>query len=197
MAFSAINYNKSFPANINKEFKSKRANLAFISSIAAKNAARTNIGIVAKGEVLSVIATPGEYRADSESATSNILAKVLGVEGNVHIGDKALKLSLGGHGYIDLSKLWFQTHKLPFVFAVLCYNKNSELAKNIAKRFKNAHIKIPQYILEGYSKNRQISKSDILNYLTKISYKIGQKEELGYKKFLKLSKEHSKTKLKK
>ena len=139
---------------------------------------------------MSVIATPGEYKIDNESATSNMLAKVLGVRGNVHIGDKALKLALSGVEHIDLSKLWFQTHKLPFVFAIMCYNKNAKLANNLAQKFAKSNIKIPQYILDGYSKSRGIRKRDILNYLTKISYTIGPKEQLGYKKFVKLSKNH-------
>ncbi|GAB1467145.1 hypothetical protein MASR2M54_26450 [Aliarcobacter cryaerophilus] len=47
-------------------------------------------------------------------------------------------------------------------------------------------IKIPQYILEQYSKRSGISKKNILDYLTKIDYDIGYKEKRALKLFLKL-----------
>jgi len=185
---SAINYKKSFPSNINKEFKAKRAHLAFISSIASKKANKTSVGIVAKRDVQSVIAIPGEYMPDFESATSNILAKILGIDGKVYIGDKALKIALRNQNHIDLAQKWQEKYKLPFVFAVLCFNKDPKIAIKLATKFTSNKIKIPQIILEKYSKTRKISKKDIQNYLTKISYKIGKKEQLGYKKFIKLAK---------
>lgn len=188
IAFSAVNYNKSYPSEINKKFSTKKANLAFISSIAAKKANKTDVGIVAKSAVQSVIAIPGQFKKDIESATSNMLATILNINGTVHIGDKALKIVLTGAEHIDLAQHWNNKYSLPFVFAILCFNEHNTQAKKIALNFANSKIKIPQYILENYSKNRQISKGDILEYLKKISYKIGRKEHLAYKKFIQLSK---------
>ena len=57
---------------------------------------------------------------------------------------------------------------------------------NIFKKFNKKHIKIPQYILEQYSKRSDVSKKNILNYLTKIDYNLGIKEKRALKLFLKL-----------
>ncbi len=188
IAKSAIRYKKSFPSSINKEFLTRRANLAFISSIASSRSKKTNVGIVAKKDVRSVIALPGEYKSDGESASSNVLARILKINGQILIGDKALKVALRTSDYIDLVKVWHERYNLPFVFAVLCYNKEFRLSKRIARDFVAKKIKIPQTVLDEYARTRQIGKNDILDYLTKISYTIGTKERLGYKKFLDLAK---------
>jgi chorismate dehydratase len=165
----------------------KKANLAFISSIASKKSLKTCAGIVAKNDVQSVIALPGENKDDTESATSNVLAKVLGINGQVLIGDKALKKTLETNDYIDLAKVWNDKFNLPFVFAILCYNSEYSLSRKLARQFTTKKIYIPQTILNAYSKSRQIPKVEILKYLKKISYKIGKKELLGYKKFIVLA----------
>ena len=58
-----------------------------------------------------------------------------------------------------------------------------------AFRFNKKHIKIPQYILEQYSKRSGVSKNNILEYLKKIDYTLGIKEKRALKLFLKLTKE--------
>lgn len=164
---------------------------AFISSIASRNEKRLNLGIVAKKDVQSVILIPGKAKDDFQSDTSNALAKVLNLEGEVLIGDKALKYFHENQNseFIDLAKTWNEKYKLPFVFATLCYSKNGKILNKIIKGFNKKHIKIPQYILNSYSKRSGISNKNILEYLKKIDYEINIKEKQALKKFLKLAKE--------
>jgi len=185
-----INYKKSYPSKINKDFKNKRVDGAFISSIKSKNQKTTNIGIVAKDEVLSVLCILGNYKKDTQSDTSNILAKVLKCDGEIIIGDKALTYyySTNDTNFIDLAKLWNEKYNLPFVFAQLCFTKNGKQIQKIADSFIQKKVKIPQYILKQYAKRAGISTSQILDYLDKISYNIGHKEKKSLKKFFKLSK---------
>jgi chorismate dehydratase len=185
-----INYKKSYPSKINKDFKNKRVDGAFISSIKSKNQKTTNIGIVAKDEVLSVLCILGNYKKDTQSDTSNILAKVLKCDGEIIIGDKALTYyySTNDTNFIDLAKLWNEKYNLPFVFAQLCFTKNGKQIQKLADSFIQKKVKIPQYILKQYAKRAGISTSQILDYLDKISYNIGHKEKKSLKKFFKLSK---------
>jgi chorismate dehydratase len=78
---------------------------------------------------------------------------------------------------------------LPFVFAVLCFNKHEQLLKNLTKNFNKRTIKIPQYILKQYAKRSGISTKNIVEYLKHIDYDIGIKEQKALKLFLKLTKE--------
>jgi chorismate dehydratase len=185
-----INYKKSYPSKINKDFKKRKIDSAFISSIKSQNKKCTNIGIVAKKDVLSVLSINGEYNKDIQSDTSNILAQVLNCNGKIIIGDKALKYYYENKNkdFIDLAEEWNIRYNLPFVFARLCFNKNGKIITEIAKEFTKNKVKIPQYILKRYSKKTNISTANILNYLDKISYDINYKEEKSLKKFLKLSK---------
>lgn len=185
-----INYKKSYPALINKKFNKNKTDAAFISSIASRNKKSLDLGIVAKGEVYSVLAIKGKYERDYESSTSNILAKVLNIEGKVIIGDKALRYyhEHKGEDFIDLAKLWSDKYNLPFVFARLCYNSHEKYLKKITKKFNKQHIKIPRYILKKYSKNTGISEKNILDYLKKIDYEINMKEKKSLKLFFKLAK---------
>jgi len=187
---SIIRYKKSYPSDINKKFKKRNVDSAFISSIASKGEKRLNLGIVAKDSVQSVILIPGNAEDDFQSETSNALAKVLDLEGKVIIGDKALKYfhKYPNSNFIDLAKAWKDKYNLPFVFATLCYSKNGEILNNIVKKFNKKHIKIPRYILNSYSKRSGISNKHILEYLDKIDYKINIQEERALKKFLKLLK---------
>ena len=93
-----IAYKKSYPAKLNKDFLFSRIDAGFVSSIMALGDKKiaSNIGIIAKGEVWSVVAIPNENQEDYQSATSNALAKVLGVSGEIRIGDRALHYKLGG-----------------------------------------------------------------------------------------------------
>ena len=188
---SIIQYKKSYPADINKKFKSRKVDSAFISSIASRNEKRLNLGIVAKKDVQSVILIPGESQDDFQSETSNALAKILNLKGKVLIGDKALKYfhENPNDQIIDLAKVWSEKYRLPFVFATLCYSKNGKILNKIIKGFNKKHIKIPQYILNSYSKRSGISNKHILEYLNKIDYEINIQEKRALKKFLKLAKE--------
>lgn len=188
---SIINYKKSYPSAINKKYKARKVDSAFISSIASRNESFLNFGIIAKKDVLSVLLIPGEYEKDFQSETSNALAKVLDLEGKVLIGDKALKFYHENKDtqFIDLAQAWNDKYNLPFVFAVLCFNKNKKILTKITKGFNKKHIKIPQYILKQYSKRSGISNKNILDYLDKIDYDLNLKEKRALKLFLKLSKQ--------
>ncbi len=191
-----IEYKKSYPAKITNNFKKRHVHSAFISSIGSRNEKFLNFGIIARDYVDSVFVLPEKKpKEDFQSKASNALCKVLNLDGEVIIGDKALKYYLNNERkeqkekMIDLAKAWQEKYNLPFVFATLCYNKHEIRLKNLTKKFDKKKIKIPQYILEIYSKRSGIAKSDILNYLKRIDYDIGYKEKRALKLFLKLTKE--------
>jgi chorismate dehydratase len=187
---SIIEYKKSYPSFINNKFKKRKVDSAFISSIASRNEKYLDFGIVAQDEVLSVLLIPGIQESDFQSQTSNALALVLDLQGKVIIGDKALKFYHENPNIIkiDLAKEWKKKYNLPFVFAVLCFNSNKKALKKITKNFNKQHIKIPQYILEQYSKRSGVSKNNIIQYLKKIDYNLGFKEKRSLKLFLNLTK---------
>jgi len=186
-----INYKKSYPSAINKKFAKRKIDAAFISSIASRRTNSLDIGIVAQKEVLSVLALSGKYEKDYQSDTSNALAKVLGIEGKIIIGDKALQYyhNTQDKDFIDLAKLWKEKYDLPFVFARLCYNKHENILEKLSNDFLNTKVKIPQYILKQYVDRSGLSARQIQEYLTKISYKISYKEKKSLKLFFKLAKE--------
>ena len=188
---SIIEYKKSYPSFINNKFKKRKVDSAFISSIASRNEKYLDFGIIARDEVLSVLLIPGIQESDFQSQTSNALALVLDLKGKVIIGDKALKFYHENPHIkkIDLAKEWKNKYNLPFVFAVLCFNSNKKALMKITKNFNKRHIKIPQYILEHYSKRSGVSKNNILEYLKKIDYNLGLKEKRSLKLFLNLTKE--------
>ncbi len=182
----SMDYYKDVPAKTNKKFLSRKVDAAFISSIRAKNQKYVNLGIIAKKEVLSVLVAPSETNTqDSESETSNLLAKILHVKGEVLIGDKALRHYLQNKPHVDLAKLWHEKYKLPFVFALLCYHNDKALYKKIEKNFLKTKIKIPRYILREASMRTGISQENILNYLKYISYNFDKKAKNGLEKFYK------------
>jgi len=187
---SIINAKKSYPSKINKEFKNRRANAAFISSIASKNCQCEKLGIVSFKEVLSVLAINDGYQRDTESSTSNELARILKVNKQVIIGDKALKyyFHTNDMNADDLSLLWYKKYGLPFVFARFCYNSHPKFYKNLAKVFLNSHIKIPYYIKMNYAQTRNITPKQIDFYLSKIHYKIDHKADISLKKFFSATK---------
>lgn len=188
---SIIEYKKSYPSYISNKFKKRKVDSAFISSIASRNEKFLDFGIVARNEVLSVLLIPGVEAKDYQSKTSNALADVLNLKGEVIIGDKALKFYHDNPNSLklDLAKEWQKKYNLPFVFAVLCYNKHEKRLKELTKNFNKKYIKIPQYILEQYSKRSGVSKENILKYLEKIDYDLGYKEKRALKLFLNLTKE--------
>ena len=126
----SMHYQRGVPSKINEKFLSRRVDAAFISSISAKKYQHVDLGIIAKKEVLSVLVIPHvEDKSDSESATSNVLANVLNIQGEVLIGDKALKYYLQGKPHVDLAAEWNKRYNLPFVFALLCFHKDKKITK--------------------------------------------------------------------
>jgi chorismate dehydratase len=188
----SMHYYRDVPAKTNKKFISKKVDAAFISSIRAKRQKHVNLGIIARKEVLSVLVIPSENDVkDKESETSNVLAKILNVQGEVLIGDKALRYYLQEKPHTDLAKIWNEKHNLPFVFALLCYHKDKALYKKIEKNFLKRRVKIPRYILDEASKRTNVAHDDILNYLKHISYDVDNKAKKGLNKFYKEAKKVS------
>ena len=183
----AMEYYKGVPSNINKKFKSKKVDGALISSINSKKCKKPKLGIVAKKNVNSVLVIPkNTTKKDSESETSNKLADILKIDGEVIIGDKALRYYLYHDDYIDLALEWHKRYNLPFVFATLCFNKETKLIKNMQKNFyhKNSSIKIPQYLLKKASSKTNIPTKEIKRYLKLISYNLDKKSLNSLKVFL-------------
>jgi chorismate dehydratase len=175
---------KGYPSYINKLFENKKVNAAFISSIKSENKKCFDIGIVAKKEVKSVLLCKGNGK-DIESETSNKLAEVLNLRGQVVIGDKAFKYN----DCLDLSKEWYKRYRLPFVFAIFCVNKNEKKYEKLMKQFLKSPPKIPYYYIKQYAKKAGISVKEAKEYLQKnIYYKIGWQEKKALKIFLKKSK---------
>jgi len=179
------------PSKINLKFAKKQVDFAFISSIKAQKCF-SNLGIIASDEVLSVLVdTSSANLNDNDSETSNQLAKILNINGQVIIGDKALKLYFSSNkdnlnNLVDLSKEWKKRFDLPFVFAKLCTHKYTKSFKIIEKKFFKTHIFIPNYELEKYSKKLNLSKKQIKYYLTKIDYKCNHKTQKSLRLFYKL-----------
>lgn len=180
-----IAYKKSYPAKLNRDFLFLRIDMGFLSSIMAygKPKLGLDVGIVARGEVWSVLALPKASKGDYQSASSNALIQVLGIEGEVLIGDRALVYKLQGGDCVDLGEQWWQKKKLPFVFGLFCANFHRQKAKKLAQDFVARPIKIPYYLLKNASSRTKIDAKDILQYLQRISYSIGHKEKIGLKQF--------------
>lgn len=180
----AFRYKQNIPSNINRSLKRGEINAAFISSIESKNCKCTNLGIIAKNKVHSVLLLKGESEIDPASSTSNHLAKVLQLKGKVLIGDNALKYHLSGGEAIDLAEAWHEKTDLPFVFARLCYNRHGAYVEKLAHKFANTNVKIPSYILKKAAKQRDISTKELKWYLTHIDYVLDYKAHKSLKKFL-------------
>ena len=182
----AMEYKKNVPAKVNRDFLRKSVDAAFISSIKAQKQNHVNLGIIAKKNVRSVLVIPSkESKSDVESASSNLLANILDIQGEVIIGDKALRYALKNSDYIDLAEVWHKKYNLPFVFALLCYHKDKKLYKKIEKEFLKREVKIPQYLLKEASKRTNIETKEIRNYLKLISYRVDYKAKKAVKKFYK------------
>jgi len=188
--YMSFRYKKGVPSKINAEYAARRVDAAFISSIKAQKSSYVDLGIIAKKEVLSVLLLPSDdFREDNASASSNVLANILGLKGEVIIGDNALRHYLNGDdNALDLAKLWYEKYNLPFVFALLCYHQHDREIKRLATTFKKSHIKIPQYELLKAAKRTGISPDAIQHYLTYISYELDSKAKAGLQKFWHLSK---------
>ena len=188
----AFNYKRDVPSAINKALRKGNINAGFISSVESSRYRCTDLGIIANKMVYSVFVIDGENKKDNESATSNQLAKVLNLQGEVLIGDKALKYYLEGGKGVDLAQEWYNRTKLPFVFAKLCFNCYETHIQTLAKRFIQQPINVPQYILKREAKKRGISPKQLLWYLEHIEYKMDYKAKQSLKLFLKLSKKTKK-----
>ena len=184
----SIEYKKSYPADLNRKFKRRQIDAAFISSIESRrgNFCCLDAGIVAKKEIRSVLVKKGSFKADSHSATSNALSKVLGIEGEVVIGDKALKLYCENPElYVDLAQVWHEKTKMPFVFARFCMVRHKKFYKRLVRGFLKTNVKIPRYVLQRYTKRSGIECKDIKAYLKLVSYNIDNKSAKSLKRFLK------------
>jgi chorismate dehydratase len=179
-----IKKHRNVPSAINKAFFERKINAAFISSVTSSRCRCSDTGIVAFKNVYSVLLKPGSSKSDSASQTSNALAAILGLQGEVMIGDKALKEYLDGTESIDLANEWHKRTKLPFVFARLCYHEKREFIEKLAVNFKNSKIFIPQYILKREAAKRGIKPNDVRWYLGHINYNIDPKSKKALKIFL-------------
>lgn len=184
----SLHYHKGVPSALNREFAMRRIDAAFISSITAKNCRHFGVGIIAQREVLSVLSLPNADKADADSATSNLLAQILDVHGEVLIGDKALRYYYGGGEHIDMGALWHERTKLPFVFALLCTHHHTDELRRLSRAFVSKKVKIPHYMLMEASRRSGLSPEQISHYLKCISYKVDIKEERGLKRFVKEAK---------
>ncbi|ETD25777.1 MqnA/MqnD/SBP family protein [Helicobacter canis] len=122
-------------------------------------------------------------RKDYQSDTSNALSTILGLQGRVLIGDRALQYRFSGGKAIDMGQIWWEKHHLPFVFGRLCYNKHAHFYANIARAFVKKRAKIPHYILQARAKACGIPSAYIREYLTHIHYHIQAKERAGLERF--------------
>ena len=183
-----LHYKRAVPSKINKSLRRREVHAGFISSIESARYKCTNLGIIADKAVYSVLVIKGANQPDPASASSNKLAKVLGLDGKVVIGDDALKYYLDGGEGVDLAREWYDKKKLPFVFARLCFNKHGREIEKLALAFERQNIKIPQYILKKEAKKRDITTKELLWYLKHIHYKMDYRAYKSLKLFLRLSK---------
>ncbi len=182
----SFRYKRAVPSQINRALKRRSVNAAFVSSVTSRRFACTDLGIIAHKRVYSVFLLEGAPKQDPASATSNALAKLLGLKGEVLIGDAALKYYLEGGEGIDLAQAWYEKTGLPFVFARLCYNQHGRYIRQLAKTFASQKVRIPQYVLKREAKKRGISPKELSWYLAHIHYEMDWKAKRGLKKFLRL-----------
>ena len=182
----AIRHGADVPAKINRAFKTRRIAAAFISSVEARRCKDARLGIIARGEVQSVLLVPGAMKRDRASATSNALAEVLGLEGEVLIGDRALKAYSEGIEAIDLAREWERRYGLPFVFALLCAHGHRAENARLARRFTRAPQKLPFYLLRQAAQRSGIPVGVMRAYLRKIDYVLDHRSKKGVRLFWKL-----------
>jgi len=177
-------YKRGVPSKINKAFKARQVDAAFISSIAAQKARHCNLGIVANKEVRSVLLIPEEvFSDDTASQSSNALARILGLQGQVMIGDAALAYYLTGGPAIDMAAAWYAKERLPFVFALLSFHAHARLLHKMERRFLRTPTKIPQYQLHRVAKRTGIPPEAIREYLKLIHYDVNAKAQTSVKRF--------------
>jgi chorismate dehydratase len=175
-----IKVKKSYPSQVNEWFEKGVIEAAFISSVKSKNKKCFDAGICANRKVKSVLVCEGEGD-DVESATSNMLARVLKIKGRVVIGDKAFNEK----GCLDLAEIWYKRYKLPFVFARFCCNGNYKSYKKLINSFLQKKQKIPYSVLKKEADKIGITYKEAKEYLDQIIYyKLGWREKKSLKLFL-------------
>jgi len=185
---AALRRGAGVPSDINRAFRTRRVDAAFISSIEARRCRGARLGIVARGEVQSVLLIPGEtMRPDAASATSNVLAEVLGLRGEVLIGDRALAAYLEGVEAIDLALAWREREAMPFVFAVLCAHTRTKRLRRLERAFMRSPKRIPYYLLQEASRKSGIPAAAIVRYLQGIDYVLDHRERRGLRRFYALA----------
>ncbi|MEY3090185.1 MAG: hypothetical protein RL113_501 [Pseudomonadota bacterium] len=180
----SFRYKRAVPSKVNQAFRRKKVHAAFVSSIISKKYHCTDLGIIAKKKVYSVLLLQGKNAADPASETSNALARLLNLQGQVLIGDAALKHYLTQKEGIDLAQAWYEKTGLPFVFARLCFNKYPKAMEKLARKFAQTPVKIPQYILKNEAQKREITPKELLWYLDHIHYVMDHKAKKSLKLFL-------------
>ncbi len=155
-AKKSIEFKKGVPSKLCKDLYYRRIDAAVISSIESRRSKYKvlDFGICAKKDVKSVLVRKNTKRSlDPASMSSNMLSRILKLDGEVIIGDNALieYLKCGEDEFYDMGKIWNQRTGLPFVFGRFTYIKNKNSYKKIIKIFLNRNIKIPKYILDNYS----------------------------------------------
>ncbi|WP_457596888.1 MqnA/MqnD/SBP family protein [Hydrogenimonas sp.] len=174
------------PAAVNEALRRGRIDAAVISSVASRRWRCADMGIVADGAVWSVLALPGENRPDEESATSNALAGVLGIEGRLLIGDKALRHYFEKGEGIDLAAEWKARTGLPFVFARLCgRGRHARRIGRIGRLFLKAPVQVPYRDRARAAEKLGITVSQLDSYLARIGYRLGWRERRALARFLK------------
>lgn len=188
----AWSHHAGSPAAMNRLFAQKRIDAAVVSSIISRRLPCSDFGIIADKKVMSVLLVPGPHRPDSDSATSNALAKALGLSGRVIIGDKALRYYLEGHkDTIDMAGAWHDATGLPFVFGRLCCSHKgrhcTKAVRRLSRDFFRHPPKIPRYLLIQAADKRGMAPEQITTYLKYIYYRIGWREKKALKKFFMLT----------
>jgi len=180
-------FQKGVPSEINGKFHSRKVEIAFISSVTSSKSKCSNLGIIARKDVLSVLVLDKKSKKDIASETSNKLAEILQQKGEVIIGDRALQIYFQNkEKFTDLALEWNAKYHLPFVFAKLCFHKNYKIVKKISHKFRKSRVKIPFYILNKVSQRLNLSHSQIKIYLSKIDYLCDKRSQKGLSKFLSL-----------
>ena len=175
------------PATLNRRMRLGRIDAAVVSSIVSPAFHCVDLGITADGAVWSVLLRPGVARKDVASDTSNRLAEILGLKGEVIIGDRALERYFHEpENLLDLGALWNERTGLPFVYARLCARNAKEWhrLKNIEKVFNPRAVKIPWRILSQEATRIGITPRQAQAYLQRIGYRLKWREKRALKKFL-------------
>jgi chorismate dehydratase len=179
-----LRHGANVPSAINRAYRLRKIDAAFISSIRAKRQKHLGLGIIADGPVQSVLLLPSDApQTDTASETSNVLARVLGLEGRVLIGDPALRAFIEGIEATDLAAEWKARYGLPFVFGLLCYQAEGARMRKLGRAFERHPKKIPQYLLQRASQRSGVAPEHILDYLKGIHYRLDHRAQRSLRKF--------------